>query len=87
MRKHKIRYRVIELEIDDECETCWNPSIEPEWAVEECAKHFDHPDYTDDWPLTFALLNDDGSESGRYTVEVEFEPTFSAVKIDEEPSK
>ena len=89
MSKHKVRYRVVELEMDSECETRWGPSNEPEYAVDDCVKHFDemHYDPETTWPLTFALLNEDGSESGRYTVGVEMTPSFSVVKIDEPEGK
>ncbi len=82
-KSHKVYYRVVEMEIDDECFTRWDPISHPERAVADCAEAFEHSDYDDDWPLTFALLNDDGSESGRYTVEMEWEPSFSVVKKDE----
>ncbi len=84
---HKVRYRVVKLEIDDEYFTRWHPSIHPIWAVEACAKHFQESERTEGWPFTFALLNEDGSEFGRYTVEEEIEITYSAVKKDEPERK
>lgn len=84
MSKHKVRYRIIELETEGECDTHWGPDNEPEYAAMKCAEHFESAQYDPKttWPMTFVLLNEDGSEFGRYTVETEMTPSFSATKID-----
>ena len=49
-------------------------------AAQECAEHFwnEHDGETHGWPLTFIILGEGGEELGRFSVDVETAPRFSA---------
>ena len=49
-------------------------------AAKECAEHFWHEfdGETHGWPLTFTILDEDDNELGRFQVDVETAPRFSA---------
>lgn len=49
-------------------------------AAAECAEHFWHEfnGETHGWPLTFILLGEGDEDFGRYSVDVETAPRFSA---------
>lgn len=54
---------------------------EQEALLEECADDYwsKHNGWESSWPLTFSLHNEEnGSEIGRFTIEMEAEPRFYA---------
>ena len=55
-----------------------------EWIAEEAAEDFhDHHDgWEFTWPITVILMKPDGTEFGRYEVELEHRPTFYAGRIE-----
>lgn len=86
MAKRKGKFCVIENGEDDpengySFETEWN-SAHGEWIAEDAAQsyHQNNDGWEDSWPLTFAI-SVEGEYLGRFTVELEFEPTFSARQV------
>jgi len=58
----------------------------PEWIAEICADHYynygQEDGWDSTWPLTFILFeSEEGPETGRFTVELESLPHFSATEI------
>lgn len=43
--------------------------------------HNEHDGWESSWPLTFVLLDDDGTKKARYSIEREVEPVFYAAAI------
>ena len=89
----KIGYYTLENGSDDVCypgehikaDTLDSFSLES--AAEECAEH--EWDYRDGWEWMtsgsiLVLVTEDGEELGRYDISVEYDPSFSATKKDEE---
>ncbi len=90
----KIRYTV--LEEDDKLEerygpvtTIWEHSDSLNYAAGDCADHFwsHHEGYENCWPLTFVLFDADDRELGRFTVEMEMEPTFRGSVLEVKTKK
>jgi len=83
----KIFYRVIDccedsyFEYDSGASYNLDVDYEQEALLEECADNFwsNHDGWEYTWPLTFTLHNEEnGSEIGRFTIEMEAEPRFYA---------
>lgn len=53
-----------------------------EWLAEAAAEdyHRKHDGWEATWPLQLVIMRTDGSTIGKYIVEREYEPTFSATE-------
>lgn len=59
------------------------PSFTAEKAAEEY--HSFHGGWESSWPLTFVLIDEANKELGRFSVDRESVPQFSATEIKEKP--
>ena len=63
-----------------EIESCWDEGDEVEYVAQDAAEeyHNDHDGWESSWPCDFTIWNESGKNLGTFTVEREFDPTFSA---------
>lgn len=64
----------------------WDGESDLEFIAEEAAAdfHSEHDGWEGVWPRTITLYDGkEGAELGRFTVEREYEPSFSAQRADE----
>lgn len=65
----------------EEFDTTW-PAKYISYIAEDAAEHFQarYAEYDMKWPIEFTIFID-GEEAGTYSVERDFEPSFSATEV------
>ena len=66
------------------CNGMSDPLRDSVGAAEDAADdyHSNHDGWDGAWPIVLMLLTEDGSEIGRFDIEREFDPVFSARKLE-----
>ncbi len=79
--------------VEDFCETPddvktfssnWDISVNPDYVAEDAAQDLfeSHDGWEATWPLVFVLFSVTGYKLGRFSVELEHQPAFSAATLD-----
>jgi hypothetical protein len=78
----KYRYWVSDPEDDLEFFSTWEEDW-PEYVAEDAAQdyHQNHDGWEASWPLEITLLHLDGTLIGKFSVDRDYDPVFSARKL------
>jgi hypothetical protein len=65
----------------------WNikDDLELKWLAETAAENYrdNHDGWEADWPIEITLYSLDGKDLGTFSVELEWEPSYSATQVKE----
>jgi len=71
-----------DLEYSHTAESVWG-SDDADYVAQDCAEnyHNQHDGWESSWPVEMTIWREDGTLLGRFSVELEHEPSFSAREV------